>query len=280
MPKLLDRLQLRIGRAVHRRISDIGKPLAASVCSACGESSVVKRAGVLWPELILQWRLSPAWANWMDEREGLRCVQCGSNSRSRHLAESIVKALNERLDLTATSLAELCRSASIARLSIAEINAAGDLHQFLKNVPTLRYSEYGSLNPAIPSEDLLKLSYGSSSFDLVLNSDVLEHVPDPKRALSEIRRILKPTGLFIFTVPLIWAQENSCVRAEMEGSELVHRLPPSFHGSPTDGRSDYLVFSEFGRDFVGFCERAGFKVELSRDARNPALITIIARPVM
>ena len=33
-----------------------------------------------------------------------------------------------------------------------------------------------------------------SSFDCVVSYDVLEHVEDPRRALSEIARVLKPAG--------------------------------------------------------------------------------------
>jgi SAM-dependent methyltransferase len=43
-----------------------------------------------------------------------------------------------------------------------------------------------------------------SSFDLVLCTQVLEHCDDPWAATREIRRILKPGGHLIATVPHVW----------------------------------------------------------------------------
>ena len=39
-------------------------------------------------------------------------------------------------------------------------------------------------------------------FDLVLTSETLEHVPDPRLALRETLRVLRPGGRHVFTVPL------------------------------------------------------------------------------
>lgn len=46
-----------------------------------------------------------------------------------------------------------------------------------------------------------RISATSASFDVVLLLDVLEHVRDEDLAISEIRRILKPDGILIVTVP-------------------------------------------------------------------------------
>ncbi|MDP7323689.1 MAG: class I SAM-dependent methyltransferase [Candidatus Woesearchaeota archaeon] len=45
------------------------------------------------------------------------------------------------------------------------------------------------------------LEFEENSFDLVLCSDVLEHIEDDKTALKEIARVLKPGGILLFTVP-------------------------------------------------------------------------------
>ncbi len=42
------------------------------------------------------------------------------------------------------------------------------------------------------------LPYPDQSFDVVSAMDVLEHVEDPKRLVSEASRVLKPGGLFFF----------------------------------------------------------------------------------
>src|SRR3989338_8378135 len=46
-----------------------------------------------------------------------------------------------------------------------------------------------------------KLPYVDNFFDLCTVFDVIEHVPDPQQFLSEIRRVLKPRGLFFLVVP-------------------------------------------------------------------------------
>lgn len=42
------------------------------------------------------------------------------------------------------------------------------------------------------------LPYPDSYFDVVLCVDVLEHITDPKQAITEIYRVLKPGGVFCF----------------------------------------------------------------------------------
>jgi ubiquinone/menaquinone biosynthesis C-methylase UbiE len=40
-----------------------------------------------------------------------------------------------------------------------------------------------------------------SFFDIVLSFDVLEHIPDVDAHLSEVRRVLKPGGFYLFQTP-------------------------------------------------------------------------------
>lgn len=49
--------------------------------------------------------------------------------------------------------------------------------------------------------DLLDIPVDDASFDAVLCSEVLEHVPEPTKALDEFRRILRPGGMLILTAP-------------------------------------------------------------------------------
>ena len=44
----------------------------------------------------------------------------------------------------------------------------------------------------------------NQSVDTALATEVLEHCPAPALLLAEIRRVLKPGGLFFFTVPFFW----------------------------------------------------------------------------
>jgi SAM-dependent methyltransferase len=49
--------------------------------------------------------------------------------------------------------------------------------------------------------DILDIPEPDASFDAVLCTEVLEHLPDPIRALDEMARLLRPGGMFIITAP-------------------------------------------------------------------------------
>lgn len=52
------------------------------------------------------------------------------------------------------------------------------------------------------------LPFPDASFDVVLFSEVLEHVDEPARAVSEIARVLKPGGRLLLTVPFNFMQHE------------------------------------------------------------------------
>lgn len=49
-----------------------------------------------------------------------------------------------------------------------------------------------------------KLPFANGCFDAIICSEVLEHVADPLSALSEIRRVLRPNGTALITVPFLY----------------------------------------------------------------------------
>ena len=53
-----------------------------------------------------------------------------------------------------------------------------------------------------------RFPFNDSSFDSVLCNQVLEHVFNPQQFLSEIRRILKPGGRILLTVPFVWDEHE------------------------------------------------------------------------
>jgi SAM-dependent methyltransferase len=57
--------------------------------------------------------------------------------------------------------------------------------------------------------DALELPYADASFDCVIASEILEHVPEDDRAISELVRVLKPGGSLAITVPR-WLPEKVC----------------------------------------------------------------------
>ena len=56
-------------------------------------------------------------------------------------------------------------------------------------------------------QDMFRLPYADRSFDVVIVSNALHIVPEPERALAEIRRVLKDDGILI--APTFTHAENS-----------------------------------------------------------------------
>lgn len=48
------------------------------------------------------------------------------------------------------------------------------------------------------------MPFESNYFDCAFATEVLEHCPDPRIVLNEVLRVLKPGGIFFFTVPFLW----------------------------------------------------------------------------
>ena len=57
--------------------------------------------------------------------------------------------------------------------------------------------------------DALDLPYADGTFDCVIASEILEHVPADDRAIAELVRVLKPGGRLAVTVPR-WLPERVC----------------------------------------------------------------------
>jgi len=53
------------------------------------------------------------------------------------------------------------------------------------------------------------LPEADASFDLILLMDVLEHLPDPDAVITELRRLLRPGGRLIVSVPFLYREHET-----------------------------------------------------------------------
>jgi SAM-dependent methyltransferase len=92
-------------------------------------------------------------------------------------------------------------------------------------------------SPSLPlvRGDVTALPFADGSFDAVLLLDVLEHLPDPARALAEARRVLRPGGALVCTVPhlgpLAWLDSLN-LYASLAGRLGWSLLDPTETGGP------------------------------------------------
>ena len=211
-------------------------------CAVCG--AVTRFVRNTW---ILSQELRDTWPKSFVDRESMLCAECGSSRRVRLLADALLR-LTRR---AAQSIVELVREDGFRALRVAEINAAGRMHAFLAPLPSLTYVEY-------PQEDVQALSWPDGSYDLVLTSETLEHVPDLHRALDEIRRVLRPGGRHVFTVP---------VDTRLAETRSRTGLPAQHHGrgggpfALVTRKADLLAHWDIGRDVPQLLRDAGFDPE-------------------
>lgn len=69
-----------------------------------------------------------------------------------------------------------------------------------------RLGEHGGGQWGVCQADGLHLPFGAGRFDLVVCSEVLEHMPDPGQAVAEAARVLKPGGHLVVSVPRRWPE--------------------------------------------------------------------------
>jgi SAM-dependent methyltransferase len=75
--------------------------------------------------------------------------------------------------------------------------------------------EHGGGAWGVAAADVNRLPFGDGTFDLVICSEVMEHLPDESRAVTEIIRVLKPGRNLVVSVPR-YGPEYICWRLSEE----------------------------------------------------------------
>lgn len=235
-------------------------------CTVCGERRrMLYRRRVIPPRLVELWGLSDRQAEALARKESSDCAGCGAKLRARRMADVL-------LDLfpvdgrRATDLRSWAATHEAGGLRIAEINRVDGLHDCLSNLARFHPSEYvpnarpGAYVSGVRNESLMGLTYEDARFDLVLTSETLEHIPDLSRALAEIRRVLVPGGLHVFTAPVSPNVDRTFPRARLRPDGSFEELAREIRHP--GGDVGYPVFTELGLDFPEILERAGFETKV------------------
>lgn len=188
-------------------------------------------------------------------RESLSCETCNANARQRATAQVLFDSTQiARADVYITEQASniyLQLERHCRRL------VGSEFVRGLRRRLRLSLWLYRQGRPQwLRSEDVTALSFGAGAFDAVVSLDVLEHVPDYRRALAEFARVLRPGGVLVFTVPFYDAQAESTVLAHVGAHGVEHFSPPEYHGDPVS--SGALCFHHFGWDLLDAMRAAGF----------------------
>ncbi len=195
-----------------------------------------------------------------------KCGGCRAALRYRDEAVVLLQEFGRGLHLT---LDALVADPWFRAHSVYYVGERGPAHDRLATMPDYVESRYvpdaplgDVVSERATMQDLERLTYADASFDLVVSSHVMEHVPNPWRALAEVRRVLRPAGRYVFSIPFRYpALAETIVRAVVEGDNVRHVLDPIYHEAP-DGPS--LVFHDFGADLVERSRAVGLAVRVVR----------------
>jgi len=174
-------------------------------------------------------------------REALTCTHCGSNVRFRAMAYLVTREVLGR----PAALPDLPVRKDLWGVGLSDADAyARPLAEKFSYENTYYHME--------PLLDIANIDAGRvGRYDFVISSDVFEHVlPPVARAFANARRLLKPGGKFIFTVPFSldpdtrehYPELHDWSMAEVDGTwKLTNRTQDGreqiftdlvFHGGP------------------------------------------------
>ena len=222
-------------------------------------------------------------AHW---RETLICEFCLTTSRYRSIARGMLKAIAGLSGVEVESLAALERITGNDKIRIYDTqppfyfkHCAYPLPDLLKRnrrievelsqfKPQLPFGEI--LSSGVTNQNLESLTFPDSSVDMVITSDVMEHVRLDDKAHREIHRVLRLGGAYIFTVPHDRNMDASLIRVQVtdpdDPSKDIPLLDPEYHGDAnSDGGRGSLSYRVYGRDLDDALTKIGFDVAYSRE---------------
>ena len=118
------------------------------------------------------------------------------------------------------------------------------------------------------NQNLEALTFADASFDVVITSDVLEHVRLDERAHRKIRRVLKPGGVHLFTVPH-FRDRSTLTRVEVvdpaDPSSDRYLTEKEYHGDANSEEGRALSYRSYGIDLDDRLATLDFAVDYTMD---------------
>lgn len=102
---------------------------------------------------------------------------------------------------------------------------------------------------AMMAMDITALTFEDESFNAIVCNHVLEHIPDDRKAMKELFRVLKPGGWASIQVPI----KGDVTQEDLSVTDPKERLR-------LYGQEDHVRY--YGRDFADRLKAAGFEVLL------------------
>jgi SAM-dependent methyltransferase len=117
------------------------------------------------------------------------------------------------------------------------------------------------------NQSLERLTFGDVSFNIVITSDVMEHVRVAEKAHKEIRRVLKPGGVYLFTVPHFRERYETEIFIEVVDPDDPSKdkiIREEYHGDANspDGRT--LAYRAYGAMIDDELKSLGLAVDYSK----------------
>lgn len=136
---------------------------------------------------------------------------------------------------------------------------ASDIEMAYLDYASCFRDQYSNLSLVI--DDITKSSLSGASFDLILCTEVIEHISDSASAIMEMYRLLKPGGLLILSTPQKWSPlELTAKIAFMPG---IIDLVKLIYNEPIleTGHINLMTARQVTRQLQssGFCIRECFK---------------------
>lgn len=210
-------------------------------------------------------------------RETIQCNRCGATMRHRTLVSAFLSVLKDQTTHRFASI-EALRKQGLGNLRVLDTDAFSPTAKRLKVLSGYTVSSFrpelpmgSALGPNHININLEKIDFPDEAFDVVLTSDVMEHVRDIEAAHREIARVLRPGGAYVFTIPYDPACITHHVLVDTSGSEDRFLVPPQYHGDPITG--GVLAYRVFGREIFSDLTNVGLFANYREVDDPPALIS-------